>query len=180
MRNIVKHTICKVASKQKVCNRCSEIFKGTGEVGDSLHLPCIPTEEKSVPSSTIHGEITPVILLKCKTLPIYFTFTGQHQYAASAWQMQRESPISSTASCLPGGQGGRRGGKKEEGRDRIRTGTKRSKRRERGGRRGGGEVRTGVGPRPSTFPDNGRGLHHFTGPPQCPRDPHLQVGQRAF
>lgn len=84
--------------------------------------------EVSVPSSTIHGEITPVIPLKCKAVPIYFTFTGHHQYAASAWQMQRESPISSTASCLPGGQGGQ-GGRKKGG-----TGGRMKR-----GRGGGGE-----------------------------------------
>lgn len=87
--------------------------------------------EVSVPPSTTHGEITPVIPLKCKTLSIYFTFTGHHQYAGLAWQMWRESLIPSTASCLPGGQGGEGGGKKGETRER--------KKRGRGGGREGVE-----------------------------------------
>ena len=62
------------------------------------HLSLI-LKEVSAPSSIFHGEITPVMPLKCKTFPIYFTFAGNHQYWENAW-------ISSIASRLPGGQGG--------------------------------------------------------------------------
>ena len=64
-----------------------------------LHHLSFILKEVSAPSSIIHGEITPVMPLKYKTFPIYFTFAGDHQYRENAW-------ISSIASHLPGGQGG--------------------------------------------------------------------------
>ena len=52
-----------------------------------------------------------------KALTIYFTFAGDHQSAALAWQMQRERSNLQHSQLPPGGQGGEGGGEGGEGGD---------------------------------------------------------------
>lgn len=72
----------------------------------------------------------------------------------------------------------RRRGRREEGRDKREK--EKRKRRRKGGSRGEEKVRKWEwGQGPVSLQTMG-GLHHISGPPQCPSGPRLQAGQRAL